>query len=313
MLKNEKIFITGGAGFLGRNLIARLYPDNEITVFSRDESKHYYLKKRFPKVKFVVGDIRNAPLLTKAAMGHTVGIFAASMKQIEAVDQNVEEANQIIIHGAINSRNAAIQNGFKSAAFISTDKSRCATTLYGAMKFVAGESFILNAEEQPTKLSTVIYGNVLNSTGSVIPLIWDSLKKDYPLTLYSENMTRFMIDIDEAIDAIEYALDTTGYSVVPDLEAFKIKDLFEIFEEDFGLKWVLGVPRISEKEHEQMISPYEMERAKYDADAKTYLLHYKQVYGEKRLPASGLSSEDRVISKDALRELLKRNNYFKPN
>lgn len=311
MLSGEKIFITGGAGYLGSNLVKRLYADNEITVFSRDEAKHYYLKKQFPKVRFIIGDVRNGPLLERSMAGHTIGIFAASLKQIEAVDQNVEEAEQVIVHGAINSRRAAINNGLEAATFISTDKSRCATTLYGAMKFLAGETFILNAEEEATRLTSVIYGNVLNSTGSIIPLIWDSIRRGYPLTLYSEDMTRFMIDIDDAIDCILYALDKSGFNIVPDLTAFRVKDLFEIYEEEFGLSWKLGLPRISEKTHEQMISPYEMERATYDAENKRYLLHYKNVYHEGRLPASGLSSENCVVSKESLRELLVGFNYFK--
>lgn len=312
MIKGEKIFITGGAGYLGWNLVKRFYADNDITVFSRDESKHYYLKKQFPNVRCIIGDVRNAELLHKSVAGHTIGIFAASLKQIEAVDQNVEEALQVIVHGAINSRRAAIDNGLKAATFISTDKSRCATTLYGAMKFVAGEAFTLNAEAELCRLTSVIYGNVLNSTGSIIPLIWDSMKKGYPLTLYSEDMTRFMIDIDEAIDCIEYALEKDGYNVIPDLPSFRVKDLFEIYAGEFGLTWTLGLPRISEKTHEQMISPYEMERTTYDSENKMYLLHYKNVYNEQRLPASGLSSEDTVVSKDELRELLAKRDYFKP-
>jgi UDP-glucose 4-epimerase len=217
MIQGEKIFITGGAGYLGRNLVKRFYEHNEITIFSRDESKHYYLKKEFPKITCIVGDIRNFELLNKSIQGHTIGIFTASMKQIEAVDQNVSEALHIIVHGAENSRHAAIRNKLKAATFISTDKSRAPTTLYGAMKFVAGESFIVNAEKEAPLLSSVIYGNVLNSTGSIIPLIWESIAKKYPLTLYGEDMTRFMIDIDSAIDCIEYALSVTGHKFQRDL------------------------------------------------------------------------------------------------
>lgn len=312
-MKNEKIFITGGAGFLGKNLIKRFYNDNEITVFSRDESKHYYLKKQYPKISCIVGDIRNYDLLEESMMGHTIGIFAASMKQIEAVDQNTSEALQVIVHGAFNSRKAAIKNRLKSAVFISTDKSRCATTIYGAMKFVAGECFIIDAEREQTKLSALVYGNVLNSTGSIIPLIWDSIINNYTLTLYSKEMTRFMIDIDRAVDCVEIAVNYSGYNIVPNLKSFLVKDLFEIYSEKFGMKYVAGVPRISEKDHEQMISPYEVDRVKYKEDDDVYLIHYKEVIKENTFPKNkGFSSDDCCVSKEELDKILSKFNYFKP-
>ncbi len=312
MIKGEKIFITGGAGFLGQHLVERFYSNNEITIFSRDEAKHYYLKKKFPKVNCVIGDVRNYDLLNDAIKGHTLGIFAASLKQIEAVDQNVEESIEVIIRGAINSRKAAIRNNLKAAAFISSDKSRSATTLYGAMKFVAGEAFIVNAEKEKTKLSSVIYGNVLNSTGSIIPLIWNSIEHKYPLSLYGEEMTRFWIDIDKALDSIELAFQHTGYNIVPNLKSFKIKDLFEIYEEEFGLKWTAGIPRISEKIHEQMFSPHEIDRTKYHKESDTYLIHFREVFNEVKTMKDGLSSENCVISKTELKEMLKKHNYFRP-
>jgi UDP-glucose 4-epimerase len=103
-MRNKRIFITGGAGYLGRNIIKKYYNENEIVVYSRDEAKQYYLKKQYPKVKCVIGDVRNYDLLKKASKNCNVGIFTASLKQIEAVDQNIEEAIEIIIRGAINSR-----------------------------------------------------------------------------------------------------------------------------------------------------------------------------------------------------------------
>ena len=153
------------------------------------------------------------------------GKVAASLKQIEAVDQNVEEGVRVLIDGAINSRRAAEENNMKAACFISSDKSRAATTLYGSMKFIAGESFIVNAERSNVKLSCAIYGNVLNSTGSIIPLIWDSINRNYPLTLYSNKMTRFMIDIEDAMNLIEKGLNVSGYNVIPNLKSFLVKDL----------------------------------------------------------------------------------------
>ena len=316
---NEKIFITGGAGYLGSNLVARYYKNNNITVYSRDEAKHYYLKKRFPNINCVIGDVRNFDLLKRASANHTIGIFAASLKQIEAVDQNVEEGVRVLIDGAINSRRAAEENNMKAACFISSDKSRAATTLYGSMKFIAGESFIVNAERSNVRLSSAIYGNVLNSTGSIIPLIWDSIDRNYPLTLYSDKMTRFMIDIEDAMDLIEKGLNVSGYNVVPNLKSFLVKDLFEIFAEEFGLQYGIGEPRISEKLHEIMIAKEESPRTYYDKIDDVYYMHYKDMakdslkvsYNKAETINNKFGSDDVVISKNNLKQMLNKYNYFK--
>ena len=310
-IKNLRIFITGGAGYLGYNLVKRYYADNEITIYSRDEAKHYFLKKEFPKVRCIVGDVRNYDLLKRSSANHDIGIFAASLKQIESVDQNVEESVRIIIDGAINSRRVAEENKMISANFISSDKSRAATTLYGSMKFVAGELFIVNASTE-TKLSSSIYGNVLNSTGSVIPLIWNAIEKKYPLTLYSQEMTRFMIDIEQAIDLIEFGLDETGVNIIPNIPSFKIKDLFEIYSELFGLTYKNGEPRKKEKIHEIMISSEEIPRTYFDREKNIYVMHHKDISTD--IPTqlgNEYSSKNFLVDKNQLNEILKKYNYFK--
>ena len=312
MLIGKRIFITGGAGFLGSNLVKRYYGQNQITVFSRDESKHYYLKKQFPDIKCIIGDVRNYDLLKRSCAGHDIGIFAASLKQIDAVSENPSEAVNIIINGAINSRRAAEENGLEAACFISSDKSRAATTLYGSMKFVAGESFIVNSDDSACRLSCAIYGNVLNSTGSIIPLIWDSIKNNYALTLYSDKMTRFMIDIDEAMALVETSLQHKGVNSIPYLCSFLVKDMFDIFSEKFGLKYTVGKPRISEKIHEMMISKEEAPRVFYDNG--NYFMHYKKTFEPVLEFKSGnFSSADTVVSKGELEQLLLKNNFFNPN
>lgn len=310
MIKDKRIFITGGAGFLGRNLVEKYYKDNEITIYSRDESKHYFLKKQYPNIKCIIGDVRNYDLLKKSSVNQDIGIFAASLKQIEAVDQNFDEAVKIIINGAINSRRVSEENNFESSCFISSDKSRSATTLYGSMKFVAGELFIVNSEKSSVNLSTAIYGNVLNSTGSIIPLIWDAIKNKYEITLYSEEMTRFVIDIDRAIDLIEIGLSVDGYNLIPNLKSFKIKDLFELYSDGFGLKYKIGQPRISEKIHEMMISKEETSRTKYDPLTDTFFMHYKDIQDS---PLVDEFTSDRcVMGREELDIFLSQYNYFKP-
>ncbi len=322
-MKNKRIFITGGAGYLGKNLVKKYYSNNEITIFSRDEAKHYYLKKEFPKINCIVGDIRNFDLLKRASQNHQIGIFAASIKQIEAVDQNVEEGVKIIIDGAINSRRVAEENRMEAACFISSDKSRAATTLYGSMKFIAGESFIVNADTKKflynetssfTRLSCAVYGNVLNSTGSLIPLIWDGIKKKYELTLYSSQMTRFVIDIEDAMNLIEYSLEMNAVNIVPNLVSFRIGDVFELFKNKFSLKFKMGVPRISEKLHEIMISSEELFRTHYDKNRNIYIMHYHSISDEIPIFESGeYSSKDVVIDKEKLLILFEKYNYFKPD
>tara|TARA_R100001377_G_scaffold82872_1_gene63697 strand:+ start:705 stop:1634 length:930 start_codon:yes stop_codon:yes gene_type:complete len=309
MISGKKIFITGGAGYLGKHLIKRYYDNNEITIYSRDEAKHYYLKKQYPNLNCIIGDVADYDLLKRASIGHDIGIFAASLKQIEAVDQNVEVSINTIIKGAINSRRVAEENNFESACFISSDKSRAATTLYGSMKFIGGESFIVNSEKSNVRLSTAIYGNVLNSTGSIIPLMWDAIKNNYPLKLYSPEMTRFMIETDRAIDLIEEGLNTSGYNIIPNIPSFKVLDLFKIFSELFGLKYEIGKPRISEKLHEMMFSSEESPRIKQHNDS--FIMHYKDVFNES-LPFNNFTSDKVRVSKEELNKILKNHNYFKP-
>jgi UDP-glucose 4-epimerase len=310
-LKNEKIFITGGAGFIGKALIKKYHKDSDITVFSRDENKHYYLNKQYPEIKCIIGDIRNKDLLCKSMKGHTIGLFTASMKQIDAVNYNPEEALKVIIKGALNSRYSAQENGLKAACFISSDKSRSATTIYGAMKFVAGECFIWDADQFDTRLSSAIHGNVLNSTGSVIPLIWDAIKNKYEMQLYSEEMTRFSITVDTVVNTIDKALEVTGFNVIPRANSIRIKDLFTIYAEEFGLKYKVTNPRPGEKIHEIQISSEEMFRTTNLGSSTHYFMHPKNIYNEVNLPNNGYSSKDHCMTKSELYDMLSTVNFFR--
>jgi len=310
MVNGKRIFITGGAGYLGSNLIKRLHSTNEITVYSRDEAKHYYLKKAYPNVNFIVGDVRNLDLMQRSSRSHDIGIFAASLKQIEACYDNYEEANKVIVEGAFNSRRVAEENEFESACFISSDKSRAATTIYGAMKFVAGEAFIANASKSNVRLTTAIYGNVMGSTGSIIPLIWKSIENDATLTLYGTEMTRFMLSITDAMDLIEKSLRYTGVNTVPMALSFRIEDMFELYRDLYGLKYTIAAPRSGEKIHEIMISAEEVRRTTFRDGDDIYMIHpLNQPTQVEDFPSGEYSSKDCVISKEQLHCYLEKRDY----
>jgi UDP-glucose 4-epimerase len=307
-MKNKRIFITGGAGYLGKNLIERLYNDNEIVCYSRDEAKHYLLKKKYPKIKCVVGDIRNLNRLIREAKNCNVGIFTASLKQISACDENTTEAIDTIINGAVNSRIAAEDNNFESACFVSSDKACAATTIYGACKFVAEQSFIVNNSNVP--LVSCRYGNVTNSTGSIIPLIKHALENKYKLNLYSEEMTRFMLSINDAINLILDSMQNFSHAtVIPNISSFKIKDLFDIYKEKFGLEYSITTPRVGEKIHEVMISEEEAFRTEkhnnYFVISPTKTSSNPVSFINKEF-----SSRDYIVSKDILESVLSKHNFY---
>jgi UDP-glucose 4-epimerase len=309
-IKNKKIFITGGAGYLGKELIKHFYSDNQITIYSRDEAKHYFLKKQYPNLNCVIGDVRNYELLKRSSKNNNIGIFAASLKQIEACHTNYEEAEEVIVKGAFNSRKIAEDNGFESACFISSDKSRSATTIYGAMKYVAGESFISGTSN--VLLSTAIYGNIVNSTGSILPLIWNSLNNKLPITLYDPEMTRFLLTIGDAVSVVEKSLKYTNVNVIPVAKSFFISDLFDIFKDKYGLKFNISKPRSGEKIHEIMASIEEVPRMEFIEKDDIYLLHQEKTFSKPSFFNNEYSSRDNCLSKKDLDQFLKTHNYFKP-
>jgi len=122
-------------------------------------------------------------------------------------------------------------------------------------------------------------------------------------------MTRFMIDIEQAIDLIEAGLQESGYNVIPNLKAFKVKDLFEIYAEKFGLEYQLGVPRISEKLHEMMVSKEERPRTSYNSEKDIYYMHYKDISTDS-VSWEEFTSDQVVVNKEELSNILQNYNYF---
>lgn len=306
-----KILITGGCGFLGRFLVSKWYQKHDLVVFNRDENKQFYLKQKYPNVKYVLGDIRDYGKLKSAANGCDHAVFAASMKHIDMCSENPIEASEIILNGAINSRLVAEECGMKSACFIGTDKMHSPSTNYGALKMAGSEVFISKSETD-TYLNSLSYGNVFSSSGSILLKLNDFVKEGREIILFSEEMTRFGMLVEDALRLIEIALfrEVNNSTIVPKLWSYRVKDIFEIYKEKFGLKYKIGIPRYSEKIHEIMIPEHSVNRTYYCEENDVYVIGNK-FYGNDFFNGGDYSSKDYCVSKSELEDFLVKHNFFR--
>jgi UDP-glucose 4-epimerase len=177
------------------------------------------------------------------------------------------------------------------------------------MKYVAGESFIANNPE--SNLSTLIYGNVTNSTGSIIPLIWNFINSNKVLELYNPEMTRFLLDVEDAVDLVIKSTKYKGCNLLSVSKSFRVKDMFEIFSENFGLRYKITTERVGEKVHEIMASNEETRRIEYIKEDNIYLLHPNKILDSVHFINDEYSSKNFCVSKDELFIYLKNKNFFK--
>lgn len=321
IFKNRTILITGGTGYLGQALTEQILKQRpkSIRIFSRDEVKHHKFQERFnnSKIRNFLGDIRDYPRLVKATKEVDIIIHAAALKRLDLLEYNVDESIKTNIIGTLNVVNACLENNVKKAVLISTDKACSPVNTYGACKFVSERIFTesnFNKGDKRTIFTTVRYGNVLESTGSVIPFFCNRIKNKDTIPLTDHRMTRFIISPKEAVelvfDAIKYSIG--GEIFVPILPSFKITDLIEILQEKYQSNSkvkIIGL-RPGEKIHELMINNSEVPRTyKYkDLYVITSLIEEYQsiskpiyVKNGKRLTEKCMdeySSEDALITKE---------------
>ena len=272
LFKDKTVLITGGTGYLGRALIEEIltHDPHSVRAFSRDEVKHHKLKQQFPleTVRCLVGDIRDKQRLDKAMRGVDIVIHAAALKRVDLIEYNVGESIKTNILGTMNVVESALKHEVEKAVFVSTDKACAPVNTYGACKFVGERIFTASnysKGDSPTVFCSVRYGNVLNSTGSVIPFFEQRIKqgKDIPVT--DERMTRFIITHQEAVqlifDALRYGVG--GEVFVPQLPAFQIGDLVEVLKKKHNSQAntrIVGI-RPGEKIHELMLSGADVRRS----------------------------------------------------
>ena len=289
IFENKNILIIGGTGTFGNKILEKLIKLNckNLYVYSRDEYKQFIMKKKFPDIKYIIGDIRDYNRLLESSKNIDILFHAAAMKQIDTVENNPLEAIKTNIYGTENVIKVAINNNIDKVISISTDKCVEPTNLYGASKMCLEKLIISgNKLSDKTKFSVLRYGNVTSSRGSVIPLFLEQ-KKNNIFTVTDTNMTRFNITAEKAID---FTLNCVMYMIggeifIPKLKSFKITQLTEVINSKAQLK-IIGI-RPGEKLHEKLISEQESSRTLVFNDIYIILpeifiksrINYENIYG----------------------------------
>lgn len=266
MLSDKSILVTGGTGSFGKKFISTLlekYPEiSRIVIYSRDELKQYEMlnSESFgpyqDKLRFFIGDVRDAGRLKRACEGIDVLVHAAAMKQVPASEYNPIECINTNIIGAENVINAAIECGIKKVVALSTDKAAAPINLYGATKLCSDKLFVAANNmkgKRDLKFMVVRYGNVLGSRGSVVPFFLKK-KNTGVLEITHPEMTRFSITLQEGVDFVLKVLDVGwgGEIFIPRIPSYKILDVAQAIGPRCEHK-IVGI-RPGEKLHEEMIT-----------------------------------------------------------
>ena len=289
-MKDKKIMIIGGAGALGKSLIKRYYNNNEIIIFSRDEHKHYNLVKKYPKVKCIVGDIRDKDSVMNVLLRFNpqVVINTAALKHVPICEVNVYESVKTNIIGHQNVIECVNLNGrVETLIFISTDKACKPINVYGMCKAISEQLYVNFAEQQDdTKVVLVRYGNVLESTGSVIPYFKNLLEQGVSsLPITHSEMTRFLLTLEQASDLIDWACESPishGKIAIPKIKSMKVTDIAKCLIKSYELDSSIRLEEIGirdgEKLHEEMISSEERMRTENHGDF--FLIGQKNIKDE---------------------------------
>jgi len=274
LFEDKNILITGGTGSLGQALTKRLlqYDIKTLRIFSRNESKQVEMQSNFddPRLRFLIGDVRDQNRLMRATEDVDLVFHTAALKHVPLIENNPSEAIQTNVLGSENVIVACAKNHVEKVVGVGTDKAVSPLNTYGATKLLMEKLFTsavneYSAEKYNTRFLALRYGNVVASSGSVIPLFINQIKNKEKITITNPKMTRFTITMNQAIDFI---LSSTEESIrsevfVPKLKAYNILDLVKALEELLGeTKHEIINSRPGEKLHELLINKYEIQYTK---------------------------------------------------
>jgi len=332
LFEGKKILITGGTGSLGKALTKRLleFDVDTIRIFSRNENKQVTMDSEISdnRLRYFIGDIRDYTRLTRALEDIDIVFHTAALKHVPVVEYNPFEAIKTNVIGSQNLIDACLHEDVEMAVGVGTDKAVSPLNTYGATKLLMEKLFVtarnyLNPERHRTKFISLRYGNVLGSSGSVVPKFINQIKLKQKITITHPEMTRFSITMDEALNFIlNSTINGKGSEIfVPKLKAYSILDVKDALKEllgDFGEEEICIRP--GEKMHEVLINAEEMrdtwEEGSTYAILNTSLIQedrIKSLYPKmKKVKLSNQYSSDIVekISKSELKEIIKQSGFL---
>ena len=338
MLSGLNVLIIGGTGSLGKRLVRRIMTGemgkpNKIIIMSRDEAKQHDMRVEWKNLStathelfyrdyqdvlsFRIGDVRNYNSVYTAMKDCHVVINAAAMKQVPACEYFPSQAVQTNIQGAQNIVTAIRSEALNTRLVVdvSTDKACKPINTYGMTKAIQ-ERIILEANRDCplTRFVCVRYGNVMASRGSVIPLFQNLINHGGPTTITTEDMTRFMMSLDQAVDTIFGAMKhgAPGDTFIPIVPSANMIDLASVMigERDIEIK-VIGI-RPGEKIDEILISEEEVYRTSKCKDFYVIKSILPEIHKDEIVPVleKEMSSKDYLITKDELKELLTKEGHL---
>lgn len=312
------ILITGGAGFLGRGIMRAAKRDGwdaHFTVFSRDEQKQAYCRTLYPDAHYVLGDITDTERLWLAMLGHDYVIHAAALKYIPEGEFNADECVRVNIDGARSVITAARSAKVQRVVGISTDKAAQPVNIYGMTKAVMERLFAEASDVFGPVFTTCRYGNVIGSTGSVVPVMREQYRTFKMVQITDTYMTRFWMPIDAAVNTILRAFEAPAGSVtIPTPRAASMRALALAVLGSLDLTMypdpevadprikIVG-PRPGEKQHEDLVSHYELYRTTVDGEWYTLMPPGNENYSVETATVS--SDRSRGVDREVLAEWIK--------
>jgi UDP-N-acetylglucosamine 4,6-dehydratase/5-epimerase len=272
-IKDSVVTITGGTGSFGSTMVKHLLANEvgEVRIFSRDESKQDALRHvlKDDRVRFYIGDVRDPLSVANVVKGTNLIFHAAALKQVPSCEFFPLEAVATNVQGSANVLRAAVEHEVSSVVCLSTDKAVYPINAMGMSKALMEKTamaFARDNQDSNTTIAVTRYGNVMASRGSVIPLFVSQIKAGKPITITDPEMTRFLMNLNESVDLVEYAFEhaQTGDLFVRKAPASTVAVLVQAIQELLGQPTspveIIGV-RHGEKLYESLLSTEEMAKA----------------------------------------------------